>query len=733
MTGDLILNLSRTQQSSGLLPAQAKKVDSLRDSPVRSLKRKNGTAPKAIYDSSPSESSSPSLSEIVSHEDQVESNNNINRKNSKLSKMITSSGDGRLDSISSSLDEDEEQLLGEQGSPSNGASMSEERKTKFNLINSGCANNSSSSSSGSSPTNTNSSNSLQNVNENYDGGGTDGPSRIPQKKNQKYSVLENEEMQQQKNELQHLKVTPSASLSSTTSSASTTINRSENLLTPTPDVSHSVPTSPTSLSTPLLDAAKRRELASSVPTSPECNQQDVARRNSGNSHSQQQNGICVRKNDASGFRTSRSEDHLQHSQRGEAMGNAIPIDIDEDVNSSLNTLLDTRHDSEDSPSSDRDRIVWTYNAPVAQSSNSNQGGVVVSPTSHSSSISTSPQHTDSPASPTSVSSSVMSSSGSKGNGLGHTANGGVPGLMILSGEQSVSEAISNISSPDYQDEHDLLSNRDLSAAMAISDPSDSDSTLIVDNIQQDRDHKIMTQAVSNETYRSNEIYKDSEDELPTLTDEAMTVLHGYHRDASPPISDDGSDVDSLHSFHYSPKAVDMPSAIRLAKRLYHLDGFKKSDVSRHLSKKLVRFIQLFYGFLIRLYIFSNEFSRAVADEYLKYFQFEKKTLDESLRQFLKQFALSGETQERERVLVHFSKRFLDCNPGTLNSQDAVHTLTCAIMLLNTDLHGQNIGRKMTCSEFIDNLSELNDGDNFPKDVLKHLYQAIKNHPLEWAL
>lgn len=55
------------------------------------------------------------------------------------------------------------------------------------------------------------------------------------------------------------------------------------------------------------------------------------------------------------------------------------------------------------------------------------------------------------------------------------------------------------------------------------------------------------------------------------------------------------------------------------------------------------------------------------------------------------------------------------------------------MLLNTDLHGQNIGRKMTCAEFIDNLAELNDGENFPKDVLKYLYQAIKNHRLEWAL
>lgn len=50
-------------------------------------------------------------------------------------------------------------------------------------------------------------------------------------------------------------------------------------------------------------------------------------------------------------------------------------------------------------------------------------------------------------------------------------------------------------------------------------------------------------------------------------------------------SEDESDIESLHSFHYSPKAVDLPSAIRLAKRLYTLDGFKKSDVSRHLSKK----------------------------------------------------------------------------------------------------------------------------------------------------
>ncbi|KAK8402184.1 hypothetical protein O3P69_001349 [Scylla paramamosain] len=183
---------------------------------------------------------------------------------------------------------------------------------------------------------------------------------------------------------------------------------------------------------------------------------------------------------------------------------------------------------------------------------------------------------------------------------------------------------------------------------------------------------------------------------------------------SPPLSEDESDIDSLHSFHYSPKAVDIPSAVRLAKRLITLDGFKKSDVSRHLSK-------------------NNEFSRAVAEEYLKYFDFRGDTLDKALRKFLDRFCLAGETQERERVLVHFSHRFLESNPGTFNSQDAVHTLTCALMLLNTDLHGQNVGRKMTCNEFIDNLADLNDGENFPREVLKSLYHAIRNRPLQWAM
>ncbi|KAK3917442.1 PH and SEC7 domain-containing protein [Frankliniella fusca] len=356
-----------------------------------------------------------------------------------------------------------------------------------------------------------------------------------------------------------------------------------------------------------------------------------------------------------------------------------------------------------------DRIVWTYNAPEwwirlhgdrmprsieeleqcqRQMSSSSSGG--------------SDSTRDGVESPTSMSSSVMSSNSSNVNQ--HPIN---PPPQ-RNGDFSQSEAVSNISSPDFQEEEtlDILSARDL--LMEGSDASDSDSTLMA-SIPRDPEssHRIVIEVKGPDKDGAGSPQK-GKNSRPQIYQELR------ENQDSPPLSEDESDIESLHSYHYSPKGVDLPSAIRLAKRLYMLDGFKKSDISKHLCK-------------------NNDFSRAVADEYLKHFDFSRETLDIALRKFLRQFSLTGETQERERVLVHFSKRYLDCNPGSFNSQDAVHTLTCAIMLLNTDLHTQNVGRKMTCVEFIDNLAELNDGENFPREVLKLLYQAIKMYPLEWAL
>ncbi|XP_068815781.1 PH and SEC7 domain-containing protein 2 isoform X2 [Struthio camelus] len=187
------------------------------------------------------------------------------------------------------------------------------------------------------------------------------------------------------------------------------------------------------------------------------------------------------------------------------------------------------------------------------------------------------------------------------------------------------------------------------------------------------------------------------------------------------LSDSDSDMGSTEQLDHGSTdtlangcRADSEAAKRLAKRLYNLEGFKRCDVARQLGK-------------------NNEFSKLVAEEYLSFFDFTGLTLDKALRTFLKAFPLMGETQERERVLIHFSRRYCQCNPEERTSEDGIHTLTCALMLLNTDLHGHNIGKKMSCQQFITNLDGLNDGKDFSKDLLKTLYNSIKNEKLEWAI
>ncbi|KAM6902097.1 uncharacterized protein FYW49_015729 [Xenentodon cancila] len=165
---------------------------------------------------------------------------------------------------------------------------------------------------------------------------------------------------------------------------------------------------------------------------------------------------------------------------------------------------------------------------------------------------------------------------------------------------------------------------------------------------------------------------------------------------------------------YMNGQVDAEEARRLAERLFKLDGIQRAEVVKHIDK-------------------DNDSSRAVGEEYLKFFDFTGQTLDHALRSFLKVVILIGETQERERVLQHFSSRFHHCNPNSFSSLGAVLALTCALMLLNTDLHGQHVGKSMSSSKFVSNLDGMNEGENFSKDLLKSLYNSIKSEPLEWAV
>ncbi|KAF6778374.1 hypothetical protein AHF37_01840 [Paragonimus kellicotti] len=257
------------------------------------------------------------------------------------------------------------------------------------------------------------------------------------------------------------------------------------------------------------------------------------------------------------------------------------------------------------------------------------------------------------------------------------------------------------------------------------------------------------------------------------------------------ISDSESDTESIAEsiYHQPPKAADRSAASRLAKRLFHLDGFRITDVAKHLCKRndfsqlvgeefssffdfsnqrldvalrsflntfsltgetqerervLLHFSRRYHAcnpeahvnegeivFLIVHILNQNDFSQLVGEEFSSFFDFSNQRLDVALRSFLNTFSLTGETQERERVLLHFSRRYHACNPEAHVNEDACHTLVCALMLLNTDLHNQGVTRKMSCQEFIQNLVQIPCGESFSRDELKVLYNAIKQEPIRW--
>ncbi|KIH91306.1 sec7 domain containing protein [Sporothrix brasiliensis 5110] len=89
--------------------------------------------------------------------------------------------------------------------------------------------------------------------------------------------------------------------------------------------------------------------------------------------------------------------------------------------------------------------------------------------------------------------------------------------------------------------------------------------------------------------------------------------------------------------------------------------------------------------------------------YMELYDFRNQSIVSALRDVCSRLVLRAETQQVDRILVSFSKRWCANNPNHgFKSLDVVHTTCYSIMLLNTDLHLADIESKMTRSQFIKN-------------------------------
>ena len=113
-----------------------------------------------------------------------------------------------------------------------------------------------------------------------------------------------------------------------------------------------------------------------------------------------------------------------------------------------------------------------------------------------------------------------------------------------------------------------------------------------------------------------------------------------------------------------------------------------------------------------------------------------------LRHFLTNcgFRLPGEAQKIDRLITTFSQCFWEDNSGTaccpFSHQDTVFLLAFAVIMLNTDLHRANVDqgrkkrKKMTKTEFLNNLRGVDNSADLSKDYLSNTYDSIAAKPIE---
>ena len=254
-------------------------------------------------------------------------------------------------------------------------------------------------------------------------------------------------------------------------------------------------------------------------------------------------------------RTSRSEDFLQKSSVA-----TVNIEIEDDIATSLNNLLGSDKDNASS-----DRIVWTNNAPV------------------STTIASLP--------PTDETPEIINRTYLDDERTGQFIH--IPSLQCDQNTEDILVNGNNISNMI------TTSNRPRYTPRSIQPKQDGVTNIMIDenkiyvkvlpdqSLPEDKISSNKVQSVNNSEQLLNVKNVENSEETKTASEVSASEYDSFNsletkRCNSP---EDESDVESLSSFHYSPKAIDMPSASRLAKRLFNLEGFKKSDVSRHLCKK----------------------------------------------------------------------------------------------------------------------------------------------------
>ncbi|XP_035261595.1 cytohesin-1-like isoform X2 [Anguilla anguilla] len=163
----------------------------------------------------------------------------------------------------------------------------------------------------------------------------------------------------------------------------------------------------------------------------------------------------------------------------------------------------------------------------------------------------------------------------------------------------------------------------------------------------------------------------------------------------------------------------------IAQFLYKGEGLNKTAIGDYLGERDDFNIQVLHVF-VDLHEFTDLNLVQALRQFLPFLQL----IGWFCRQFLWSFRLPGEAQKIDRMMEAFAQRYCQCNPGVFQSTDTCYVLSFAVIMLNTSLHNPNVKDKPSVERFIAMNHGINDGGDLPKELLRKLYESIKNEPFK---
>lgn len=117
---------------------------------------------------------------------------------------------------------------------------------------------------------------------------------------------------------------------------------------------------------------------------------------------------------------------------------------------------------------------------------------------------------------------------------------------------------------------------------------------------------------------------------------------------------------------------------------------------------------------------GDTFHTATLKIFLEQFDFNGDPIDIALRKLLMELYLPKETQQIDRIMEGFAKRYQECNTNLFPSHDQPYILAFSMMMLHTDAFNKSNKRKMTKDDFLKNTRI----DGVPGEILDCIYDNI---------